>query len=55
MKKERMKMPASQRAKQFAPFAAITNLEAALRAKEEEHRQMIEAEVEKLEHPEINK
>ena len=55
MKKERPKMPVSQRAKQFAPFAAITNLDAALRKKEEEHRQKLDAVVEKVENPEINK
>lgn len=55
MKQERDKMPISQRAKQFAPFAAINGLDVALRMKEEEHRQRIEAEVEKLEHPEINR
>ena len=55
MTKERQKMQVSQRAKQFAPFAAITGLEVALRKKEEEHRQQIEAEVEKLKNPEINK
>lgn len=55
MKKERPKMPVSQRAKQFAPFAAITNLEAALRKKEEDHRQKVESVVERVENPEINK
>ncbi|MDO4176141.1 MAG: hypothetical protein Q4D99_01520 [Bacillota bacterium] len=35
-KKERPKMPVSQRAKQFMPFAAVTGLEKALKAKEEE-------------------
>lgn len=55
MTKERQKMPISQRAKQFAPFAAITGLEVALRKKEEEHRQQVESVVEKLKDPEINK
>lgn len=35
-KKERPKMPVSQRAKQFMPFAAVTGLEKALKEKEKE-------------------
>lgn len=35
--KPRSRMPVSERAKQFAPFAAITGLGEALRAKELEH------------------
>lgn len=54
MKKERTKMPVSQRAKQFAPFAAITGLEIALRKAEEEHRRKIESQVEFVVNPEIN-
>lgn len=34
--KNRPKMPAEQRAKQFMPFAAVTGLEEALRQKEKE-------------------
>ena len=37
----RPKMPIEQRAKQFMPFAAVTGLEKALRAKEEEIEQSI--------------
>lgn len=48
MKKQRIKMPVSQRAKQFAPFAAITGLDVALRKKEEEHRQKIEKQTEHI-------
>ena len=33
----RRKMPASERAKQFAPFAAVVGLEVALAKKEKEH------------------
>ena len=46
MKKPKTKMPVSQRAKQFAPFAAITGLEVALRKKELEHEQKINSQVE---------
>ena len=46
MKKERQKMPISQRAKQFAPFAAVGGLDYALRKKEEEHRRKLESQVE---------
>ena len=38
-KRPRHKMPISERAKQFAPFAAIRGLEEALRKKEEEMKQ----------------
>lgn len=38
-KRPRHKMPISERAKQFAPFAAIRGLEEALRKKEEEIKQ----------------
>ena len=38
MARERAKMPAWQRAKQFAPFAALTGFEGALRQKEEDFR-----------------
>lgn len=34
------KMPVSQRAKQFMPFAAVTGLDAALHAKEQEMEQL---------------
>ena len=53
-KKIRTPMPVSQRAKQFAPFAAITGLDYALRKKEEEHRQQLEAEVKLIINPEEN-
>ena len=38
----RPKMPRSQRAKQFAPFDALTGLSQKLRQAEEEHRQALE-------------
>lgn len=37
-KSERPKMPLSQRAKQFAPFDALTGLSERLKQAEEEHR-----------------
>lgn len=40
---KRPKMPREQRAKQFAPFDALTGLSARLRQAEEEHRRMFEA------------
>ena len=40
---KRPKMPREQRAKQFAPFDALTGLSARLRQAEEEHRRMLEA------------
>lgn len=46
MKKPRQKMPISQRAKQFAPFAAVGGLDYALKKKEEEHKQKIASQVE---------
>lgn len=46
MKKERQKMPISQRAKQFAPFAAVGGLDYALKKKEEEHKKKIASQVE---------
>lgn len=42
MKKERQKMSVANRAKQFAPFAAVSGLEVALRKKEEEHKQKLD-------------
>ena len=38
----RPKMPRSQRAKQFAPFDALTGLSAKLKQAEEEHRRALE-------------
>lgn len=49
---KRTPMPISQRAKQFAPFAAVGGLDAALRMKEEEHRQQLEAEFAMISDPE---
>ena len=40
---KRPKMAREQRAKQFAPFDALTGLSARLRQAEEEHRRMLEA------------
>ena len=40
---KRPKMPREQRAKQFAPFDALTGLSEKLRQAEEEHRRMLEA------------
>ena len=40
---DRPKMPRSQRAKQFAPFDALTGLSIRLKQAEEEHRRMLEA------------
>ena len=53
-KKIRTPMPVSQRAKQFAPFSAVGGLQEALRRKEEEHRQQVEAEVKMVMEPENN-
>ena len=39
----RPKMPREQRAKQFAPFDALTRLSIRLKEAEEEHRRMLEA------------
>ena len=39
-------MPISQRAKQFAPFAAVGGLDYALKKKEEEHKKKIASQVE---------
>ena len=39
----RPKMPREQRAKQFAPFDALTGLSIRLKEAEEEHRRMLEA------------
>ena len=39
----RPKMPREQRAKQFAPFDALTGLSEKLRQAEEDHRRMLEA------------
>lgn len=36
-------MPRSQRAKQFAPFDALTGLMAVLKEAEEEHRRQLES------------
>ena len=46
MKKPRQKMSVSQRAKQFAPFAAVGGLDYALKKKEEEHKKKIASQVE---------
>ena len=40
---DRPKMPREQRAKQFAPFDALTGLSEKLKQAEEEHRRMLEA------------
>jgi hypothetical protein len=40
---DRPKMPRSQRAKQFAPFDALTGLSERLRRAEEEHRHALES------------
>ena len=40
---DRPKMERSQRAKQFAPFDALTGLSERLKQAEEEHRRMLEA------------
>ncbi|MDD5823337.1 MAG: YolD-like family protein [Firmicutes bacterium] len=45
MKKRRGKMPVSERAKQFAPFAAINGLDAALARKEREHARKARIEI----------
>ena len=45
-KKPKNKMPREQRAKQFAPFQALSGLEEALKRAEEEHRRMLEAKSE---------
>jgi len=42
MGKQRPKMPLSQRAKQFMPFAAVAGLDIALRRKEEEIAEAVE-------------
>ena len=39
----RPKMPRGQRAKQFAPFDALTGLSQKLKQAEEEHRRMLES------------
>lgn len=44
-KKPRGKMPISERAKQFAPFAAVGGLDAALARKEKEHARKARAEL----------
>lgn len=45
MSKPRGKMPISERAKQFAPFAAVGGLDAALARKEREHARKARAEL----------
>lgn len=45
-KKKRSKMPNSQRAKQFAPFDALTGLTAALKQAEIEHAEQYGFQVE---------
>jgi len=42
---KRQRMSRQQRAKQFAPFAAVTGLNEALRRKEEEHLEKLRAQV----------
>ena len=54
MKKERQKMPVSQRAKQFAPFAAVGGLDEAIRKKEEEHNRRVNMTVVGDANPELN-
>lgn len=54
MKKERQKMPVSQRAKQFAPFAAVGGLDEAIRKKEEEHNRRVNMVVVGEANPELN-
>lgn len=51
----RAAMPAAQRAKQFAPFAAVTGLEEALRRKEAEMGQVDRAELSEEMGDEINR
>lgn len=41
---ERMKMPLSQRAKQFAPFQALSMLSIALKQVEDEHEKKVNTE-----------
>ena len=41
-RKPRTRMPAAQRAKQFAPFKALDGLYEALQKAEEDHRRMLE-------------
>ena len=45
-KKPKTRMPREQRAKQFAPFQALSGLEEALKRAEEEHRRILEAKSE---------
>lgn len=45
MSKPHGKMPISQRAKQFAPFAAVGGLDAAIARKEKEHQMKERAEL----------
>lgn len=45
MKKPRGKMPISERAKQFAPFAAVGGLDVALAKKEREHARKARIEI----------
>ncbi len=45
MKKARGRMPISERAKQFAPFAAVGGLDAALAKKEQEHARKARIEI----------
>ncbi len=51
--KTRMPMPRAQRAKQFAPFAALVGFDLALDMVRERHRRMMENEIERSPEPEI--
>ena len=48
----RPKMPRSQRAKQFAPFAALAGFDLALEIVREKNRQRLQNEVERIQEPE---
>ena len=48
-------MPRSQRAKQFAPFAALVGFDLALEMVREKHRMELENEIERTAEPEMVK
>lgn len=50
--KTRVPMPRSQRAKQFAPFAALVGFDLALEMVREKHRMELENEIERTAEPE---
>ena len=50
--KTRVPMPRSQRAKQFAPFAALVGFDLALEMVREKHRMELENEIERFPEPE---